>query len=159
MRSETVILHDKIAFSAMARAGALASDVLDMITNHVTAGITTEELDRICHDYITAAGAIPAPLNYKGFPKSTCISLNHVVCHGIPGSRKLVDGDVLNIDVTVILDGWYGDTSRMYWVGEPSIKAKNLTCVTYDCLMRAIDIVRPGATLGDIGFAIQSYAH
>ena len=159
MRSETVILHDKTAFSAMARAGALAADVLDMITNHVTAGITTEELDRICHDYITAAGAIPAPLNYKGFPKSTCISLNHVVCHGIPGSRKLVDGDVLNIDVTVILDGWYGDTSRMYWVGEPSIKAKNLTRVTYDCLMRAIDIVRPGATLGDIGFAIQSYAH
>ena len=126
MRSETVILHDKTAFSAMARAGALAADVLDMITNHVIAGVTTEELDRICHDYITAAGAIPAPLNYKGFPKSTCISLNHVVCHGIPGSRKLVDGDVLNIDVTVILDGWYGDTSRMYWVGEPPTMTSGL---------------------------------
>ena len=158
MRSETVILHDRPAFDAMARAGALAAQVLDMITEHVKPDIATEELDRICHSYITEAGAIPAPLNYKGFPKATCISLNHVVCHGIPGPRKLVDGDILNIDVTVILDGWYGDTSRMYWVGEPSIKAQNLTKVTYDCLMRAIDIVRPGVTLGDIGFAIQSYA-
>ena len=101
---------------------------------------------------------MPAPLNYKGFPKATCISVNHVVCHGIPSEKTLHDGDILNIDITVILDGWYGDTSRMFWVGEPSVKAKRLTEVTYEAMMRAINVVKPGTTLGDIGHAIQEYA-
>ena len=158
MREEDVIIHGPEGFEGMRAAGKLAAEVLDMITDHVVAGITTEALDRICHDYITQSGATPAPLNYKGFPKATCISLNHVICHGIPGPRKLVDGDILNIDVTVILNGWYGDTSRMYFVGKPSVKAQKLTTVTYDCLMKAIDICRPGTTLGDIGHVIQSYA-
>ena len=148
MRQEKIILHDKAGFNAMRKAGALAAEVLDMITDHVDEGVTTGELDQICHDYILAHGATPAPLNYKGFPKSTCISLNHVVCHGIPGPKRLSRGDILNIDITVILDGWYGDSSRMYWVGTPSVKAQNLTRVTYECLMRAVDVVRPGATLG-----------
>ena len=139
MRTEPVILHDENGFAAMRKAGALAAEVLDMITENVTAGITTLELDTICHEYILAHNAIPAPLNYKGFPKSTCISLNHVVCHGIPSEKKLADGDILNIDITVILDGWYGDSSRMYWVGEPSVKAKNLCRVTYECLMLGIE--------------------
>ena len=158
MRYESVILHGTDGFVGMRKAGRLAAEVLDMITEHVVAGITTEQLDKICHDYITDHNAIPAPLNYKGFPKATCISLNHVVCHGIPGPRKLIEGDILNIDVTVILDGWYGDTSRMYVVGKPSVKAKNLINNTYECLMRAIAVCRPGATLGDIGHAIQSHA-
>ncbi|MEC7092875.1 MAG: M24 family metallopeptidase, partial [Pseudomonadota bacterium] len=136
MRTEPVILHDESGFAAMRAAGRLAATVLDMIAPHVVAGVTTGELDRICHEFIEAHGAVPAPLNYKGFPKATCISLNHVVCHGIPGEKTIRDGDILNIDVTVILDGWYGDTSRMYFVGEPSVKAHLLTKVTYDCLMR-----------------------
>ena len=159
MRTEPVILHDENGFAAMRKAGALAAEVLDMITEHVTAGITTLELDTICHEYILAHNAIPAPLNYKGFPKSTCISLNHVVCHGIPSEKKLADGDILNIDITVILDGWYGDSSRMYWIGEPSVKAKNLCRVTYECLMLGIEAAKPGNTLGDIGAAIQTHAH
>ena len=158
MRTEPMIIHSEEGFAGMRAAGHLAATVLDMISQHVIAGITTEALDDICHDFILAHGAVPAPLNYKGFPKSTCISLNHVVCHGIPGPKTLRDGDILNIDVTVILDGWYGDSSRMYWVGTPSVKAQNLTRVTYDCLMRAIDIVKPGVTLGDIGHVIQSHA-
>lgn len=158
MRTETVIRHGEDGFAGMRAAGRLAAEVLDMITDHVEPGMTTGELDKICHDYITAHGAIPAPLNYKGFPKATCISLNHVVCHGIPGPKKLETGDVLNIDITVILDGWYGDTSRMYYVGTPSVKARRLTDATYECLMRGIAAARPGNTLGDIGHAIQSYA-
>jgi len=158
MRNETVIIHGEEGFSGMRRAGKLAAEVLDMITPYVVTGTTTAALDTLCHDYILAHGAVPAPLNYKGFPKSTCISLNHVVCHGIPGEKVLRDGDILNIDVTVILDSWYGDTSRMYFVGEPSVKAQRLTEVTYDCLMRGIDAARPGNSLGDIGYAIQSYA-
>ena len=132
MRTDPVILHDETGFAGMRAAGRLAASVLYMITQHVQPGITTEELDRICHDYINAHGAVPAPLNYKGFPKPTCISLNHVVCHGIPGPKTIRDGDILNIDVTVILDGWYGDTSRMFFVGEPSVKARLLTSVTHD---------------------------
>ena len=158
MRQETVIQHGEDGFAGMRKAGRLAAAVLDMIASHIVAGITTDDLDRLCHDYILANGAVPAPLNYKGFPKSTCISLNHVVCHGIPGDKSLRDGDILNIDVTVILDGWYGDTSRMYYVGAPSIKAQRLTEITYECLMRGIEVARPGNTLGDIGHAIQSFA-
>jgi methionyl aminopeptidase len=158
MRYEAVMRHTEDGFAGMRAAGRLAAEVLDMIAPHVVAGVTTEELDRRCHDYILAHGAVPAPLNYKGFPKSTCISLNHVVCHGIPGPKTLRTGDILNIDVTVILDSWYGDTSRMFFVGTPSIKAKLLSEVTYECLMRGIAAARAGNTLGDIGHAIQSYA-
>ena len=158
MRSETVIIHGAEGFAGMRKAGRLAAEVLDMITPHVSASVSTNHLDQLCHDYILANGAIPAPLNYRGFPKSTCISLNHVVCHGIPGDKILQDGDILNIDITVILDSWYGDTSRMFYVGRPSIKAQRLTEITFDCLMRGVDAARPGNTLGDIGYAIQSYA-
>ena len=158
MRNEQVILHGEDGFAGMRAAGRLAAEVLDMITAHVVAGISTEALDQICHDYIISHGATPAPLNYKGFPKSTCISLNHVVCHGIPGPKKLQKGDVLNIDVTVILDGWYGDTSRMYFVGDVPVKARNLCQITYECLMRGIEAAKPGNRLGDIGAAIQKHA-
>ena len=158
MRHETVIRHGEDGFAGMRKAGSLAASVLDMITPHVVAGVTTAALDKLCHDFILQHGAVPAPLNYKGFPKSTCISLNHVVCHGIPGDKTLRDGDILNIDVTVILDSWYGDTSRMFYVGAPSVKATRLIEITYECLMRGIAAARPGNRLGDIGHAIQSFA-
>jgi len=158
MRNEPVIIHDEKGFAGMRKAGRLAAETLDYITPFVKAGVTTLELNDLCHQFITDHGAIPAPLNYKGFPKATCISVNHVVCHGIPSEKTLHDGDILNIDITTIVDGWYGDTSRMYWLGEPSVKAKRLTEVTYESLMRAIRLVKPGVTLGDIGHAIQTYA-
>lgn len=140
-------------------AGKLASEVLEMIEPHVQAGITTDELNTLCHDYIVnEQQAIPAPLNYHGFPKSICTSLNHVVCHGIPGNKKLKDGDALNIDVTVIKDGYHGDTSKMYFVGTPSILAERLVRVTQECLWKGIEIVKPGTTLGDIGAVIQAHA-
>src|SRR5690606_21664025 len=119
-----ITLHRAPDFAAMRRAGRLAAEVLDFITPHVVPGVTTEALDTLCHDFIVARGAIPAPLNYRGFPKSICTSVNHVVCHGIPGPKKLADGDVINIDVTVILDGWHGDTSRMYYVGKVGVQAQ-----------------------------------
>ena len=154
-----IVIHDAAGFDGMRAAGRLAAETLDDITPHVTVGATTEDLDRLCHDFITKRGAIPAPLNYRGFPKSICTSVNHVVCHGIPNEKKaLADGDIINIDVTVILDGWHGDTSRMFFVGKPSVKARRLVEVTYESMMRGIAVVRPGATLGDIGHAIQSYA-
>ncbi|MBU6234302.1 MAG: type I methionyl aminopeptidase [Alphaproteobacteria bacterium] len=151
-------LHDASAFASMRAAGKLAAETLDYITPFVKTGVTTEELDRLCHDFITKHGAIPAPLGYKGYPKSICTSINEVVCHGIPEKRELKDGDIVNIDVTVILDGWYGDTSRMYWAGEPSIKARRLTDITYRSMMAGIEAVKPGATLGCIGHAIQTLA-
>ena len=123
----------------------------------VPSGASTGALDQLCHDLMAERGAVPAPLNYRGFPKSICTSINHVVCHGIPGERKLESGDVLNIDVTVILDGWHGDSSRMYVAGTPSTRARNLMEVTYEALMRGVGVVRPGATLGDIGHAIQTF--
>ena len=141
----------------MRRAGRLAAETLDMITPHVRPAVTTGELDRLCHDFITAHEATPAPLNYRGFPKSICTSINHVVCHGIPGDRRLESGDILNIDVTVILDGWHGDSSRMFVAGTPSTKARNLMDVTWEAMMRGVRAVRPGATLGDLGYAIQSF--
>ena len=156
--TDSITLHNDHDFSKMRAAGRLAAEILDFITPFVTAGIATEELDKLCRNKILENGAIPAPLNYKGFPKSICTSINHVVCHGIPSEKKLQDGDIVNIDVTVILDGWHGDSSRMYFAGEPSIKAKRLTQITHDCLMLGIDQVRPGAHLGDIGNAIQTYA-
>lgn len=148
-------LHGADAFAAMHRAGRLAAETLDYITPYVVPGVTTERLDQLCHDFIVERGAVPAPLNYKGFPKSICTSINHVVCHGIPGDRRLIEGDILNIDVTVILDGWYGDTSRMFPVGRVGVKARKLMDVTYDALMRGIEVVRPGVTFGDLGHAIQ----
>ncbi len=141
----------------MRSAGQLAAQTLDMIAPHVHPGVTTAALDALCHRFIQAHGATPAPLNYRGFPKSICTSINHVVCHGIPGDRRLVDGDVLNIDVTVVLDGWHGDSSRMFAAGPPSTKAHKLIDVTYEALMRGVAAVKPGATLGDIGHAIQVF--
>jgi len=154
-----ITLHAPEDFEGMRRAGRLAAETLDFITPHVRPGVTTGELDRLCHDFIVAHGAVPAPLNYRGFPRSICTSVNHVVCHGIPSEqRKLADGDILNIDVTVILDGWHGDTSRMFLLGDRvPVKARRLVEVTYEAMMRGIEAVRPGATLGDIGHAIQSY--
>ena len=140
-------------------AGQLAARVLKMIEPHVQPGVTTDELDRICHEYIVdELQAIPAPLNYRGFPKSVCISVNHVVCHGIPGDKVLKRGDLVNIDVTVIKDGYHGDTSRMYYVGEPSVLARRLTEVARECMRIGIEMVKPGVRLGDIGHAIQTHA-
>ena len=153
-------IHDGCGYEGMRKAGQLAAQTLDMITEHVVPGVTTEELDQLCFKFITKNGAIPAPLNYKGFPKSICTSINHVVCHGIPEEKSLREGDILNIDITVILDGWHGDTSRMFFVGNKiSVKARKLCDVTYDCMMAGIEAVKPGATLGDVGFAIQEMAH
>jgi methionyl aminopeptidase len=140
-------------------AGRMAAEVLKMIAPHVQPGVTTGALDRICHDFIVnEQQAIPAPLNYKGFPKSICTSVNHVVCHGIPGDKTLKKGDLINIDITVIKDGFHGDTSKMFFVGEPSIQAKRIADISHDCMLRGIAQVRPGARLGDIGHAIQTYA-
>ncbi len=157
--SETrrIIIHGEADFAGMRAAGDLAARTLDMITPHVVPGVTTAELDRLCHDFILAHNAVPAPLNYRGFPKSICTSINHVVCHGIPGEKKLAEGDIVNIDVTVILDGWHGDTSRMYGAGALPTRARNLLDITYQSLMKGVAAVVPGATLGDVGHAIQSF--
>lgn len=154
---ETIYLFQDSDFEGMRKAGRLAAKVLDFIEPYIKPGVTTGELDKLCHDYIIANGAVPAPLGYRGYPKSICTSVNHVVCHGIPGDKKLLEGDTLNIDITVILDGWYGDTSRMFAVGKINLRAAKLIDVTYEAMMRGIEVVRPGATLGDIGHAIQSY--
>ena len=143
----------------MRTAGRLAAQVLDMIGPRVEAGVTTDQLNTICHDFIVnTQQAIPAPLNYRGFPKSICTSLNHVICHGIPSDKKLKDGDILNIDITVIKDGFHGDTSRMFWVGEPSIRARRVCQISHECLHKGIHLVKPGARLGDIGHTIQRHA-
>jgi methionyl aminopeptidase len=140
-------------------AGRLAAQVLDMIGPHIQAGVATEELDRICHRYIVdEQDAVPAPLNYRGFPKSICTSVNHVVCHGIPSERVLKGGDIVNVDITVIKDGYHGDTSRMFFVGDPSIMAERLTRVCFDSMWRGIRAIKPGARLGDIGHAVQTFA-
>jgi methionyl aminopeptidase len=139
-------------------AARLAAEVLEMIGEHVLPGVTTGELDRLCHEYIVdVQGAIPAPLNYKGFPRSICTSVNYQVCHGIPGNKRLKKGDIVNIDITVIKDGYHGDTSKMFFVGQPSVMARRLVATTQEALYRGIDVVKPGATLGDIGYAIQSF--
>lgn len=156
--NSSIPLYDADGVAGMRKAGKLAAQVLDMIVEHVQPGVTTDQLNTLCHEMIIAAGAIPAPLNYKGFPKSICTSVNHVVCHGIPGDKLLKNGDCLNIDVTVIVDGWHGDTSRMYWVGEVSQKVKRLTQITYEATMMGIELVKPGTTLNDIGRVIQKHA-
>jgi methionyl aminopeptidase len=158
-QNRSIVIHtDKADFEGMRKAGKLAARVLDYIADFVKPGVTTNELNNLCHNMIVGEGAIPAPLGYRGFPKSICTSVNHVVCHGIPDDRKLQDGDAVNIDVTVIVDGWHGDTSRMYWVGDVPIKMQRLTQVTYEATMLGIEQVRPGAHIGDIGHAIQTYA-
>lgn len=155
--SRRISIYGEADFAGLRRAGALAAATLDFIAPHVKPGITTDQLDRLCHEFMTGKGAVSACLGYRGFPRSICTSINHVVCHGIPGERALIDGDILNIDVTVILDGWFGDTSRMYVVGKPRTRAQLLIDVTYAAMLRGIEIARPGTTLGDIGHAIQTY--
>lgn len=160
----SIVIKNAEDIAGMRVAGRLAAEVLDFITPHVKPGVTTAELDRICHDYmVNVQGTTPAPLNYappgyRPFPKSICTSVNHQVCHGIPGDRVLKNGDIVNIDVTVIKDGYHGDTSRMFYVGEPSIAARRLCEVTYECMWLGIQQVRPGGHLGDIGHAIQAHA-
>ncbi len=155
--ARSIVIHGAEDFIPMRAAGRLAAETLDMIGAHVRPGVSTGTLDTICHEFIVAHGAVPAPLNYRGFPKSICTSINHVVCHGIPGERRLEDGDIVNIDVTVVLDGWHGDSSRMYVAGTPTRRSQALIDTTYEALMRGIAVVRPGATLGDVGHAIQSF--
>jgi methionyl aminopeptidase len=154
-----IIIKTAEEIEKMRVAGRLAADVLEMIAPHVRAGVTTEELDRICHDYIVhEQKAVPAPLNYRGFPKSICTSVNHQVCHGIPGNKRLKNGDIVNIDITVIKNGFHGDTSKMFFVGEPSVLARRLVQVAWQSMWIGIHEVRPGATLGDVGYAIQRFA-
>ncbi len=155
---DDIALHGAEAFAAMHKAGRLAAEALDMLVPHVRPGVSTDELNDLVVAFAQEHNAVPAPLNYRGFPKAICTSTNHVVCHGIPGPKKLREGDIINIDVTLIVDGWHGDTSRMYPVGRVARKAERLMDITYEALMRGIAVIRPGATLGDIGHAIQSFA-
>lgn len=158
-RSPGILVHGEVDFESMRRAGRLAAETLDFITPHVKPGVTTGELDHLCHQFIADRGAISAPLGYRQFPKSICTSVNHVVCHGIPSDSKILKaGDIVNIDVTPILDGWHGDSSRMFHVGNPGVKARKLVETTYQAMMRGIAAIRPGATLGDVGHAIQEFA-
>ncbi|MDP9163181.1 MAG: type I methionyl aminopeptidase [Pseudomonadota bacterium] len=157
-RSGVIKLHGPDGFAGMRAAGLLAATILDALVPHVVPGVTTAELDDIVFRMTTEAGAVPATLGYRGFTKSCCTSINHVVCHGIPGEKALKDGDIVNIDVTPQLNGWHGDTSRMFLVGDVSIKAKKLVDVTYECLMLGLEKARPGNHLGDIASAIQVHA-
>ena len=158
LRDGTIKLHGPTAFAAMRKAGRLAAEILDALVDHVRPGVSTGALDDIVRQMTLAGGAVPATLGYRGYTHSCCISINHVVCHGIPSDKALRDGDIVNIDVTPLLDGWHGDTSRMYLVGDVPLKAKRLIDVTYECLMLGIEQARPGARLGDIGAAIQQHA-
>lgn len=153
----SITIHSPEDYDGMRKAGHFAAETLDMIGEYIKPGVTTNELNQICHDFIVNNKGTPAPLGYRGYPKSICTSVNHVVCHGIPNDTKLNDGDIVNVDVTVIYEGWHGDSSRMFFVGKPKIMAKRLVQVTYEAMMRGIEQVKPGATLGDIGHAIQSF--
>lgn len=158
-RDGTIKLHTEEGFAGMRAAGLLAATILDEVAGLVQPGVTTESIDTAVREMMLDGGAVPATLGYRGFAHSCCISINHVICHGIPGPKVLKEGDILNVDVTPLLDGWHGDTSRMYYAGEPSIKAKRLVDVTYECLMLGIDAAaKPGARLGDIGAAIEAHA-
>lgn len=157
-RNGTIKLHGPDGFEGMRKAGRLAAEILDALVPHVVPGVSTAELDRLVFDRMAAAGATPATLGYRGYTHSCCISINHVVCHGIPSDKTLKDGDIVNIDVTPILDGWHGDSSRMYLVGNVSVKARRLVDITYDCLMLGLEQARPGNRLGDISAAIQRHA-
>jgi len=154
-----IILKSRDEVELMRIAGQMAAEVLQMIRPYVEPGITTGELDEICHEYITGhQNAIPAPLDYRGFPRSICTSVNNVICHGIPGEKRLKDGDIINIDITVIKDGWHGDTSKMFQVGKPTVKGKRICDIAYHSMVTGIEMVKPGVRLGDIGHAIQKYA-
>ncbi len=154
----TIRLHSAAGFEGMRKAGRLAAQVLDMLTPHVVPDVATIDLDTLAYDFVRASGHHSATIFYRGYSHSLCISVNHVVCHGIPSARRLKAGDIVNIDVTVVVDGWHGDTSRMYLVGDVPLKARKLVDITYECLMRGIDAARPGNTLGDVGHAIQRHA-
>ncbi|WP_425408564.1 type I methionyl aminopeptidase [Hyphococcus sp.] len=158
IRTGAIKLHRPEDFEGMRKAGALAASCLDMLTEHVKPGTPTEHIDDLAREFMLDHGGVPATVGYKGYRHSSCISLNHVICHGIPGPKALRNGDILNIDVTVILDGWHGDTSRMFYAGEPKVKARRLVDATYDSMMAGINAVKPGATLRDIGKAIQTLA-
>jgi len=151
-----ITLHGPEGFEGMRKAGRLAAECLDMLTEHVEPGVTTQKLDDLVREMVLDNGALSATIGYRGYRHATCISLNHVICHGIPGPKVLKNGDIMNIDVTVIVDGWHGDTSRMYYAGEPKVKARRLVETTYDAMMAGINAVKPGATLYDIGMAIQT---
>lgn len=157
-RSNAIKLHDEAGFAGMRAAGRLAAEILDMLVPHVVPGVTTGELDDMVRRAMLDGGSVPATLGYRGYTHSCCISINHVVCHGIPGDRVLKDGDIVNIDVTPLLDGWHGDTSRMYLVGDVPLKARRLVEVTHECLMLGIEQARPGNTMGDVAHAIQRHA-
>ncbi len=160
MVASKAVIRSEVEIAMARRAGGLAADVLEMIGQHVKPGVTTDELDRLCHDFIVdVQRAIPANIGYHGYPKTVCTSVNHVICHGIPSAKRLKNGDIINIDVAIIKDGWYGDTSRMYFVGEPGTLARRLVRTTYEAMCAGILAVRPGATLGDVGHAIQTVAH
>jgi methionyl aminopeptidase len=156
-RTSAIKLHDAEGFEGMRRAGRLAAECLDLLVPEVGPGVVTDDLDRMAREFILDHGALPACLFYRGYAKTLCISPNHVVCHGIPGERVLREGDIINIDVTVVVDGWHGDTSRMYGVGEVAPRARRLVDITCEALQRGIAVVKPGATFGDIGHVIQSY--
>src|ERR1700749_2184156 len=153
-----VTVHQPEEFEGMRKAGRLAAEVLDLMVPLVKPGVTTAALDKVAYDYVVSHGALPACLGYRGYRHTVCTSINHVVCHGIPNDKGLRDGDIVNIDVTVIVDGYHGDTSRMYLVGDVKLKARRLVDITYECLMRGIAAVKPGATTGDIGAVIQTHA-
>ncbi len=158
MRAGAVKLHGPEDFAGMRKAGRLAAECLDMIAAHVQPGVRTDHLDDLIRDFVLDHGALSATIGYRGYRHASCISVNHVICHGIPSEKALKNGDILNIDVTVIVDGWHGDTSRMYFAGEPKVKARRLVETTYEAMMRGIGAIRPGATFYDLGKAIQSFA-
>ncbi|KQN02609.1 MULTISPECIES: type I methionyl aminopeptidase [Sphingomonas] len=157
-RTGAIKLHGPAAFEGMMKAGQLAAETLDMIVPHMVPGVTTAEIDRLIYDFIVAGGGVPATLGYRGYTHSVCISINHVVCHGIPSEKTLKSGDIVNVDVTPLLDGWHGDTSRMYLIGDVPIKARRLVEVTYECLMIGIEHAKPGNRMGDVANAIQRHA-
>jgi methionyl aminopeptidase len=157
-RTGAIKLHGPAAFEGMMKAGRLAAETLDMIVSHMVPGVTTAEIDRLIYDFIVAGGGVPATLGYRGYTHSVCISINHVVCHGIPSEKTLKSGDIVNVDVTPLLDGWHGDTSRMYLIGDVPIKARRLVEVTYECLMIGIEHAKPGNRMGDVANAIQRHA-
>ena len=159
MAKEDLTIYPLSDFEGLRRAGRLAAETLDYITDYVVPGVSTEALDALLEKFMRDGGGIPANIGYHGFPKASCISPNHVICHGIPSADKILQsGDIINIDITVIVDGWHGDTSRMYYVGKPSVQAKRLVETTYDTMMAGIRAARPGATLGDLGYAMETEA-